>query len=157
MKREGSEHVPPPRSPAVTADVIIVNGRGEIALIKRKNPPFQGDWALPGGFIDYGKETIEDCAVREAWEETSLSVKLARLLGVWSHPDRDPRGHTITAVYITEPVTDDEMLAARPADDASELIWLKPTSENLDRVAIAFDHRTIIRKALEHGLCGGTR
>ena len=110
--------MPRPKSPSVTADVVIVKETGEIALIKRRNPPFQGAWALPGGFIDYGKETIEECAVREAREETGLSVTLAGLLGVWSHPARDPRGHTITAGYVTEPVTTAEAGAGGAGDDA---------------------------------------
>jgi len=96
--------MPRPRSPGVTADIVIVSQTGEILLIQRKYPPFQGSWALPGGFIDYGRETIEECAVREAREETGLVVKLSALIGVRSRPDRDPRGHTVTAVYVTEPV-----------------------------------------------------
>jgi ADP-ribose pyrophosphatase YjhB (NUDIX family) len=68
-----------------------------IVLVKRKNPPL--GWALPGGFVNYG-ESLEDAAIREAKEETSLDVKLTRQLHTYSSPDRDPRGHTITTVFV---------------------------------------------------------
>ena len=91
--------MPEHRNPVPTVDIIIeVRGpeRG-IVLIERKNPPF--GWALPGGFVDYG-ETLEQAAVREAKEETSLDVTLVRQFHAYSDPDRDPRGHTITMVFI---------------------------------------------------------
>jgi 8-oxo-dGTP diphosphatase len=149
MNPEGK--MPRPKGPSVTADVIILNTKGEILLIKRKYPPFQGMWALPGGFIEYGIETIEECAVREAREETGLKVKLTALLGVRSRPDRDPRGHTVTAVYVTEAVSEDVARTAHADDDASEITWFEATEENLQQIGFAFDHEDIINEAIQNG------
>jgi ADP-ribose pyrophosphatase YjhB (NUDIX family) len=100
------------RNPVPTVDVIIRYGDG-IILIKRKNPP-EG-WALPGGFVDYG-EPLEGAAVREAKEETGLTVRLVRQFHTYSDPGRDPRQHTITTVFIAEASGD-----AKAGDDAGEL------------------------------------
>ncbi|CAD7773110.1 MAG: NUDIX domain protein [Candidatus Methanoperedenaceae archaeon GB37] len=86
------------KNPIPTVDIII-EVSGGIILIKRKNPPY--GWALPGGFVDYG-ESLEEAAVREAREETGLEVKLIRQFHTYSAPDRDPRQHTITTVYIAQ-------------------------------------------------------
>ncbi len=80
-------------------DIIIELESGGIVLIKRKNPP--PGWAIPGGFVDYG-ESLEEAAVREAKEETNLDVELVRQLHTYSAPERDPRHHTITTVYIAK-------------------------------------------------------
>jgi 8-oxo-dGTP diphosphatase len=91
-----------PKTPSLAADTIIEltdrPGR-PIVLIERKYPPY--GWAIPGGFVDIG-ESLEDAAAREAKEETDLAVALTRLLGVYSDPHRDIRGHTVSAVYIAE-------------------------------------------------------
>jgi 8-oxo-dGTP diphosphatase len=84
------------RNPYPTVDIIIETDGG-IVLIERKNPPH--GWALPGGFVDWG-ESLEEAAVREAKEETSLDVRLVRQFHTYSDPARDPRHHTITTVYI---------------------------------------------------------
>lgn len=84
------------RNPSPCADLIIEIDGG-IVLIERAHEP--KGWALPGGFIDYG-EQAEDAAVREAKEETGLDIELIQLLGVYSHPDRDPRFHTLSAAYV---------------------------------------------------------
>ncbi len=89
-----------PVTPVIAADTIIeltdLPGR-PIVLIERHNPPH--GWAIPGGFVDVG-ESVEHAAIREAREEISLAVELIALLGLYSNPARDPRGHTVTAVYI---------------------------------------------------------
>lgn len=91
-----------PVTPALAADAIIEltdrPGR-PIVLIERRYPPL--GWAIPGGFVDVG-ETVERAAIREALEETGLEVRLTALLGLYSDPARDPRGHTVTAVYVAE-------------------------------------------------------
>lgn len=122
------------RKPSLTVDGIVLI-KGKMVLIKRKNPPYKGMWALPGGFVDY-KEKTEDAVVREMLEETSLKVKVLGLLGVYSAPDRDPRGHTVSAVYVLEKVS------GRPkaADDAAELKLFD--LENLPEMA--FDHKEIV-------------
>lgn len=120
------------RNPFPTVDIII-EVEGGIVLIERKNPPY--GWAIPGGFVDYG-EKVEDAAVREAKEETSLNVKLTRLLGVYSDPSRDPRSHTISTVFVA---TAEGLPVA--ADDAADAgVFTKDTlPEN-----IVFDHREIL-------------
>ncbi len=85
-----------PRNPFVTVDVIIEIDGG-IVLIERNNPPY--GWALPGGFVDYG-ETLEEAAKREALEETGLDVRLIKQMHTYSDPERDPRHHTVTTVFI---------------------------------------------------------
>lgn len=100
------------RNPLPTVDIII-EVAGGIVLIERKHPPY--GWAIPGGFVDYG-ESVEGCAIREAREETGLIVRLEDLLYVYSRPDRDPRHHTLTTVFIAtaegEPVAADDAQAA---------------------------------------------
>ena len=121
------------RNPFPTVDIIIELDEG-IVLIKRKNPPY--GWALPGGFVDYG-ESLETSAVREAKEETSLDVSLVAQLGAYSDPNRDPRMHTITVVFIAKAQGE-----PKAADDASEVgVFQRDTlPENL-----AFDHDRILR------------
>ena len=85
------------RNPFPTVDIVIKMGMKGIVLIYRKNPPF--GWALPGGFVDYG-ESLEEAARREAKEETSLDVTLLYQLGAYSDPERDPRHHTISVVFV---------------------------------------------------------
>ena len=120
------------RNPAPTTDIVIEIDGG-IVLIRRKNPPH--GWALPGGFIDYG-EKAEDAAVREAREETGLEIVITDLLGVYSDPARDPRGHTLTVVFVARGHG-----VPAPADDAEDLMIVDP--ENLP-YPIAFDHSQII-------------
>lgn len=88
-----------PQTPLLTVDAVIelLDAPGQIVLIERGHPP--PGWALPGGFVDVG-ETVEQAAVREAREETGLTVTLTGLLGVYSDPQRDPRGHTVSVVFV---------------------------------------------------------
>ncbi len=120
------------KNPAPTVDIIIKCGDG-IVMIKRKNTPF--GWALPGGFVDYG-ESLESAAVRDAKEETGLSVKLVRQFHTYSDPGRDPRSHTISTVFIAEaegtPVA---------GDDAESAVLF--TGDHLPE-PIVFDHRKIL-------------
>ena len=120
------------RNPFPTVDIIIELPEG-IVLIERKNPPH--GWALPGGFVDYG-ESLENAAIREAREETSLEINGLRLLGCYSDPSRDSRFHTISTVFIATakgtPVA---------ADDA---INLKVFSLNNLPSQLCFDHNLII-------------
>ncbi|TWJ26520.1 NUDIX domain-containing protein [Geobacter argillaceus] len=121
------------RNPFPTVDIII-EVKGEIVLIERKNAPF--GWALPGGFVDYG-ESLEAAAVREALEETSLAVRDLRLIGCYSDPGRDPRQHNISTVFAA---TADAVPMA--GDDAT-----RAALYSLQRLPslLCFDHDRIIR------------
>ena len=128
--------MPAPVTPRLAADVIIEladrPGR-PIVLIRRRNPP--PGWAIPGGFVDLG-EAVETAALREAREETGLQVRLQVLLGVYSDPARDARGHTASVVYVGE-------ARGRPQalDDAAAIEVFSP-----DRLPapLAFDHARIL-------------
>jgi ADP-ribose pyrophosphatase YjhB (NUDIX family) len=121
-----------PRNPIPTVDIII-EYKGGIILIKRKNPP-EG-WALPGGFVDYG-ESLETAAFREAKEETGLNIKLIRQFHTYSDPKRDSRHHTITTVYIAKAKG-----IAIAGDDAEQIGAFK---RGVFPEEIAFDHREIL-------------
>ncbi|MEK6682319.1 MAG: NUDIX hydrolase [Nitrospirota bacterium] len=122
------------RNPLPTVDIIIELKDKGIVLIRRKNPPH--GWAIPGGFVDYG-ESLEDAAVREAREETSLNVELIRQFHTYSDPKRDARFHTISTVYIAS--AKGEPMAA---DDAADIGVFK--EDNLPE-PIVFDHKEILR------------
>jgi len=122
-------------TPKLTVDAVIVEG-GKVVLIRRVNPPFKGMWALPGGFVDVG-ETVEAACVREAREETSLDVGIVKLVGVYSDPKRDPRGHTVGVIFLCK-AKGGELKAA---DDAKEAGWF-----GLDGLPeLAFDHGRILQ------------
>jgi ADP-ribose pyrophosphatase YjhB (NUDIX family) len=137
------------RNPFPTVDIIIEIGSlkpqettpGEshgIVLIKRKNPPF--GWALPGGFVDYG-ESLESAAVREAREETCLDVKLLYQLGAYSDPERDPRHHTISVVFVARATGE-----PKAADDAQDIGVF---DQNSLPEQLAFDHAKILQDYFE--------
>ncbi|MBI2045069.1 NUDIX hydrolase [Candidatus Pacearchaeota archaeon] len=121
-----------------TVDVIIEDREG-IVLVKRKNPPFRGCWALPGGFLEVGEESLEQCGARETFEETGYIVKERnlKLLGVYSHPNRDPRGHIIAHVYIAK-----EFYGKLKAGDDAKEVGKFPR-HNLP--GLAFDHAKILK------------
>ncbi|MEA5467801.1 NUDIX hydrolase [Spirulina sp. 06S082] len=125
------------RNPIPTVDIIIeLTDRRDrpIILIERQNPPY--GWAIPGGFVDYG-ETMETAAIREAKEEISLKVELLEQFYVYSHPDRDPRKHTISVVFLATATGE-----PKAADDAKNLAlfsqWEIPTN-------LCFDHAQILK------------
>jgi 8-oxo-dGTP diphosphatase len=132
--------MPAPKTPALTVDIIIeLRDRPDVpvVLIRRKNPPH--GWALPGGFVDVG-EAVEHAAVREAEEETALRVTLKMLLGCYSDPARDPRGHTASVVYVAEAEGE-----PRAQDDAAGVAIFSP--EALP-APLVFDHARILRDYL---------
>jgi 8-oxo-dGTP diphosphatase len=127
-----------PETPKLMVDVVIPSEKG-VVLIRRANEPFKGRWALPGGFVEVG-ETVEEAADREAAEETGLAVEVARLVGVYSDPERDPRGHNVSVAFLARVLSGD--LAA--GTDAAEVSVLDPSS-----VELAFDHARIVADALD--------
>lgn len=128
--------LPAYRNPTPTVDILIYcPGRG-VVLIERRNPP--AGWALPGGFVDYG-ESVEHAAIREALEETGLEVELTGLLGVYSDPRRDPRGHTVSVVF-TAMAKDISLLAAGDDAGRARLFPLDDLPE-----VLAFDHGLMLK------------
>ena len=134
--------MPKPKTPLLTVDAVILYNSENFILIRRKNPPFQGDLALPGGFVDIG-ETVENACIREAQEETNLKVKIIKLIGVFSDPERDPRGHTVTIAFLCEPV--DKKRIPKAKDDAAD-VEIVPLSK-IPKLKLAFDHLEIIKAA----------
>jgi 8-oxo-dGTP diphosphatase len=132
--------MPLPKTPLLTVDAAIVDEKKTL-LIQRLNEPFKGFWALPGGFVDVG-ETVESACIREAFEETGLNVKINGLIGVYSNPKRDPRGHTCTIAYFCG-ISGGSVKAG---DDAKQAGWFP-----LDGLPdLAFDHKKILDDAINH-------
>lgn len=129
-----------PTTPLLTVDCVVVDKEGRVLLIRRGRPPFEGHYALPGGFVDVG-ETVEDAARRELLEETGVSVKKIELIGVYSDPDRDPRGHTCSVAYLARV----KSAKAVAGDDAAAAEWL----DIKKGTKLAFDHRKIVADALK--------
>lgn len=138
--------------PCVTVDNILFYSKDimYVLLIKRGNYPYKDCWALPGGFLDVGKENTEQAALRELKEETCLSLLKTNLFGVYSEPSRDPRDHVVSVVYATE--VKDTNLSIKAADDASEAkFFMIDTDGNAYdihtkyKVDLAFDHQTILK------------
>ncbi|HUK12233.1 MAG TPA: NUDIX hydrolase [Thermoanaerobaculaceae bacterium] len=124
-----------PVTPLLTCDAVILDPEMGVVLIRRRNPPFEGHWALPGGFVEVG-ESCEAACRREAEEETGLAVEIVSLVGVYSDPARDPRGHTVSAIYLCRAVGG--TLAG--GDDAAEARWFADPAG----VELAFDHRRVL-------------
>lgn len=129
--------------PMLTVDVVVVAGSAEarrVLLIQRGQPPFAGSWALPGGFVEEG-EGVADAAPRELAEETGLLLSSLTLLGVYDTPGRDPRGWTVSVVYLTRVQSE---MAVTGADDAHDARWFATDS----LPDLAFDHALVIADAL---------
>lgn len=135
------------KKPSITVDIIIFNENhndfrksirnNEFILIKRKNSPYKDHWAIPGGFVDYG-ESVECAALREAKEETGIDIKICELFGVYSDPKRDPRGHTITIVYLAMGNFDN----IKAGSDASDSFI--SSFNDIINLDLAFDHNKIL-------------
>src|ERR1700689_2663630 len=127
--------------PMLTVDVeVVAEAAGpSLLLVQRRYPPFAGEWALPGGFVEEGEQVI-DSAPRELAEETGLRVGSLRLLGVYDTPGRDPRGWTVSVVYVARVASETVVTGA---DDASDARWFA-----VDELPeLAFDHALIVADA----------
>ncbi len=130
--------MPFPATPALTTDCVVLDQAGRVLLIRRKNAPFKGKYALPGGFVDVG-ETVEAACRRELKEETGIVAGKLALLGVYSKPKRDPRGHTCSVAFLTRT----DRTQAQAGDDATAVKWVA----DWRRLKLAFDHAQILRDA----------
>jgi 8-oxo-dGTP diphosphatase len=119
----------------LTADIVIEWADGSIVLVKRKNDPYKGFWALPGGMMD-GEETIAQTAIRETKEETGLDVRLAKIIGVYSKPGRDPRGRYISVAFLAHPMSG----TLESGSDSAEVVLTKDFHD----LTLAFDHAQIL-------------
>ena len=124
------------KNPALTVDAIIVDD-GNIVLVQRLNNPYKDYWALPGGFVEYG-EKVEHAVIREAKEETGLNIKLNKLVGVYSDANRDPRGHTVSVVYMASIVGGQ----LKSDSDAKDVQYFEISE--LNKMDLAFDHKQIL-------------
>jgi 8-oxo-dGTP diphosphatase len=127
-----------PRTPLLAVDCAVFDARGRVLLIRRGNPPFKRCRALPGGFVEVG-ETVEAACRRELAEETGVKAGRLQLVGVYSDPRRDPRGHICSVVFLARV----PRAAAEAGDDAAAAEWVKDWS----RVDLAFDHAAILADA----------
>jgi 8-oxo-dGTP diphosphatase len=151
-KKSGSDKTTEPEKqycydyprPSVTVDVVLFYRDGErieVLLIKRARAPFKGAWAFPGGFVDQD-EPLEHAAARELKEETGLGGMRLEQLGAFGDPGRDPRGHTVSVVFVA---LLESRAEARGADDADDAQW--HSAKRPPR--LAFDHKKILRLALD--------
>jgi 8-oxo-dGTP diphosphatase len=136
------------RNPVPSVDIILQKG-SEILLVKRKNEPFKDHLALPGGFVNEG-ESVENAAIREAVEETSLEIEPIDILGVYSYPKRDPRKHVLTVVFVGTILNG----IPNPRDDSSEIEWVQ--LDDVQKKNLAFDHKQILSDYIEWRRAGGT-
>jgi 8-oxo-dGTP diphosphatase len=131
--------------PAVTVDIIVVTKerKPRVLLIRRKNEPFAGTWAIPGGFVDM-EESLEDAAKRELKEETNLELDDLEQLHTFGDPGRDPRGRVIAVAYLIR--VDFKKVQPRAGDDAAETGW----HSLVEPPPLAFDHAKILDHARQH-------
>ncbi len=139
--------MPLPKTPALTTDCAIFDGNDRVLLIRRGNPPFEGAYALPGGFVEIG-ETVEEACRREVLEEVGIEVGELRLVGVYSDPARDPRGHTVSVAFLA---VLPRRIAPKAGSDAAAAEWV----EDWRALKLAFDHAQILADA--EALKGGGR
>jgi 8-oxo-dGTP diphosphatase len=134
--------------PSVTVDIVLialVDGQRSVLLVRRKNPPFAGSWALPGGFVE-PHEPLEAAARRELYEETGVTLLSLEQLRAFGEPGRDPRGWTISIAFLAE-VDEAALRSWHPTagSDAAEVAWFA-----LDRLPpLAFDHQQILGHAAQ--------
>lgn len=129
--------------PTLATDAILIED-GQLLLIRRGNDPEAGAWALPGGFVEVG-ETVEAACVRELAEETGIKAEIVELVGVYSDPDRDPRGHIISTPFVVRRTPASEDAEPAGADDAAEAGFF----DLVDLPELAFDHAEIVGEARE--------
>lgn len=129
------------RAPRLTVDPVILTPDGRVVLVRRRFAPFAGRYALPGGFVEYG-ETAEKACMREAEEETGLKVRIKKLLGVYSDPGRDPRGHVVSIVFLCR------QSGGKLAKETGETKGIKAFQrKDLKGMNLAFDHGKILKDA----------
>jgi len=128
------------KTPTLTVDAIIKTNDDKVVLVKRKNPPYKGWWALPGGIVEYG-ETVEEAVKREVKEETGLEVEIEKLVNVYSDPNRDPRGHFISICFLCRRIGG----TLEAATDAAE-VSVFPLKE-VRNLKLAFDHKKMLKDA----------
>ena len=116
--------------------------RSSVLLIKRKNQPYKGLWALPGGFVECG-ETVENAAIRETKEETGIHIELGSLVGVYSDPDRDPRWHVVTICFLGNKIGG-TLKSATDAEDARYFDF-----DEISKIHLAFDHKKILQDSFK--------
>lgn len=126
-----------PKTPLLTVDCVVFDRAGRLLLIKRAKPPFKGEYALPGGFVDVG-ETVEAAALRELKEETGIEGRVMRLISVYSDPKRDPRGHTVSCAFLVRP----RSTRVVGDDDAASAEWVADWRS----AKLAFDHEQIVAR-----------
>ncbi|MCK4531902.1 MAG: NUDIX hydrolase [Candidatus Aenigmarchaeota archaeon] len=127
--------------PKLTVDPLILTKENEVVLVKRKFDPFAGYYALPGGFVEYG-ETAEEACVREALEETGLKVEIEKIIGVYSDPKRDPRGHVISIVFLCKQIGGELAKETKETKEAKSF-----ARQELKKTRLAFDHEKILKDA----------
>ena len=141
--QEGKYSYEYPR-PALTADVAVLRLEGipEILLVERKDPPYAGMWALPGGFMEI-EESLEEAARRELMEETGIKAGELIRYDTYDKPGRDPRGRTVTQVFVM--IWKETMGEAVAASDANAVKWFDLTK----LPQLAFDHAKIVGDVIE--------
>jgi 8-oxo-dGTP diphosphatase len=127
------------KQPGLAVDAVVFDSQARLVLVRRKFSPFKGRFALPGGFVEYG-ETVEAAAARELLEETGLRPKTQRLIGVYSDPRRDPRGHTVSVAFLMT-------VAGGPPKAGDDAATAEFVAEWRNK-KLAFDHEKIVADAL---------